>query len=37
VRNTITGARQYVFDPDDPWPDGYKLSDTRPMIPGDDA
>lgn len=29
-RAWITGTRQLMLDPDDPWPDGYKLSDTWP-------
>jgi len=31
-RAWLTGTRQLMLDPDDPWPDGYKLSDTWPMI-----
>ncbi|MET1416920.1 proline racemase family protein [Roseibium sp. HPY-6] len=27
-RGWITGVHQHMLDPDDPWPDGYKLSDT---------
>ena len=27
-RGWITGTHQHVLDPDDPWPEGYKLSDT---------
>lgn len=27
-RGWITGTHQHMLDPDDPWPDGYKLSDT---------
>lgn len=27
-RAWITGIHQHMLDPDDPWPDGYKLSDT---------
>jgi len=30
-RAWITGTRQLMLDPDDPWPEGYKLSDTWPM------
>lgn len=26
----ITGIHQYLLDPDDPWPQGYRLSDTWP-------
>ena len=26
----ITGTHQYMLDPDDPWPEGYRLSDTWP-------
>ncbi|HEY5740734.1 MAG TPA: proline racemase family protein [Gammaproteobacteria bacterium] len=29
-RAWITGTRQLMLDPDDPWPGGYKLSDTWP-------
>ncbi len=31
-RGWITGTHQFVLDPDDPWPDGYRLSDTWPML-----
>lgn len=27
-RGWITGAHQHMLDPDDPWPEGYRLSDT---------
>lgn len=27
-RGWITGVHQHMLDPDDPWPEGYKLSDT---------
>ena len=27
----ITGTHQYLLDPDDPWPEGYRLSDTWPL------
>ena len=30
-RAWITGIHQHTLDPDDPWPLGYKLSDTWPM------
>jgi len=30
-RAWITGQSTLMLDPDDPWPDGYKLSDTWPM------
>ncbi len=30
-RAWITGSHQYMLDPQDPWPGGYKLSDTWPM------
>lgn len=30
-RGWITGQTTLMLDPDDPWPDGYKLSDTWPM------
>jgi proline racemase len=29
-RAWITGTHQHMLDPDDPWPDGYRLSDTWP-------
>ncbi|GHF13025.1 trans-3-hydroxy-L-proline dehydratase [Kordiimonas sediminis] len=31
-RAFIYGTRQVVLDPDDPWPLGYRLSDTWPVI-----
>ncbi|MEM7294088.1 MAG: proline racemase family protein [Pseudomonadota bacterium] len=31
-RAWITGTHQHTLDPTDPWPDGYKLSDTWPML-----
>ena len=31
-RAWITGVSQYMLDPADPWPSGYRLSDTRPRI-----
>jgi len=31
-RAWITGVHQHMLDPDDPWPEGYKLSDTWPDI-----
>ena len=31
-RAWVTGARQEMLDPDDPWPTGYRLSDTWPRI-----
>ena len=30
-RAWITGTHQYLLDPDDPWPGGYRISDTWPM------
>jgi proline racemase len=30
-RAWITGVSQLLLDPDDPWPEGYRLSDTWPM------
>lgn len=30
-RAWITGTHQHTIDPDDPWPEGYRLSDTWPM------
>ncbi len=32
-RAWITGTRQEMLDPEDPWPAGYRLSDTWPRIP----
>jgi proline racemase len=29
-RAWITGTMQHMLDPDDPWPRGYRLSDTWP-------
>ena len=29
-RAWITGTHQLMLDPDDPWPEGYRLSDTWP-------
>ena len=31
-RAWVTGTRQEMLDPDDPWPTGYRLSDTWPRI-----
>jgi proline racemase len=28
----ITGTYQYFLDPTDPWPEGYKVADTWPML-----
>jgi proline racemase len=34
-RAWITGTHQHMLDPSDPWPEGYKLSDTWPVgLPG---
>jgi trans-L-3-hydroxyproline dehydratase len=33
-RAWITGVSQYMLDPADPWPSGYRLSDTWPRIRG---
>jgi len=30
-RAWITGIHQHLLDPDDPWPQGYRLSDTWPL------
>ena len=27
-RGWITGTHQHMLDPDDPWPTGYRLTDT---------
>ena len=29
-RAWLTGIHQHMLDPDDPWPHGYRLSDTWP-------
>lgn len=31
-RAWITGMNQHILDPNDPWPGGYRLSDTWPMF-----
>ena len=31
-RAWITGTHQHMLDPDDPWPGGYRLSDTWPNL-----
>jgi proline racemase len=28
----VTGTHQHMLDPTDPWPGGYRLSDTWPNI-----
>jgi len=33
-RGWITGINQYMLDPADPWPAGYRLADTWPRIRG---
>jgi trans-L-3-hydroxyproline dehydratase len=33
-RAWITGVNQYMLDPDDPWPSGYRLADTWPRVRG---
>ena len=33
-RGWITGVNQYMLDPADPWPSGYRLSDTWPRSRG---
>ena len=33
-RGWITGINQYMLDPADPWPSGYRLADTWPRIRG---
>jgi len=30
-RAWITGTHQHMVDPDDPWPEGYRISDTWPV------
>ncbi len=32
-RAWITGVQQLMLDPEDPWPEGYRLSDTWPVLP----
>ena len=31
-RAWITGTHQIMLDPDDPWPEGYRISDTWPVM-----
>jgi proline racemase len=31
-RAWVTGIHQHMLDPEDPWPDGYRLSDTWPRL-----
>ncbi|MGI9350450.1 MAG: trans-3-hydroxy-L-proline dehydratase [Rhizobiaceae bacterium] len=31
-RAWITGTHQYMLDPNDPWPEGYRISDTWPRL-----
>ena len=31
-RAWITGTHQLMCDPDDPWPSGYRLTDTWPKL-----
>ena len=31
-RGWVTGTHQYTLDPNDPWPEGYRISDTWPSI-----
>ena len=31
-RAWITGTHQHMLDPDDPWPEGYRLTDTWPSF-----
>ena len=31
-RAWITGVNQYMLDPADPWPSGYRLADTWPRV-----
>ncbi|MEH7828560.1 trans-3-hydroxy-L-proline dehydratase [Gemmobacter denitrificans] len=30
-RAWVTGTHQHMLDPDDPWPEGYRIADTWPM------
>ena len=32
-RAWLTGTHQHMLDPEDPWPDGYRVSDTWPRVP----
>jgi proline racemase len=31
-RAWLTGMHQLMLDPDDPWPEGYRIADTWPII-----
>ena len=31
-RGFVTGTHQHMLDPNDPWPEGYRLSDTWPSV-----
>jgi len=31
-RGFVTGTHQHMLDPHDPWPNGYRLSDTWPKL-----
>ena len=31
-RAWITGIHQHMLDPNDPWPEGYRIGDTWPML-----
>jgi proline racemase len=31
-RGWITGVSQYMLDPADPWPSGYRITDTWPRV-----
>lgn len=33
ARAWITGTHQVLRDPADPWPEGYRLTDTWPAMP----
>ncbi len=33
-RGWITGVSQYMLDPSDPWPLGYRITDTWPRVKG---
>lgn len=35
-RAWLTGTRQVFVDPDDPWPEGYRIADTWPDTPAHD-
>jgi proline racemase len=34
-RAWVTGTHQHTLDPDDPWPEGYRVGDTWPLAGGE--